>query len=102
MRATRGRLGTSLLELLITLTLLALMSAVVVMAVRRIDAPAPTQPAAMIQDSLRRAVAEGRSVTVRALIDNVSVSATANPDGSVIADSMFHVDRLTGRAGHER
>ena len=98
---TRSRIprrGVTLVELLLTLVIIAAISAVTSLAVRIIEKPRPTDPAQMLSDSAHAAVAESRSITIAAEIAGVSRRATIAPDGSVTADSAFGIERLTGRA----
>lgn len=55
-----------------------------------------------IDDTLRTVVRTGHAATLTFLLDGTPSVATVNPDGSVIADSILHIDRLTGRRMHER
>ena len=86
----------TLLELLVTLALMGIIAGVATMAFRRFHSPDPGDPRVMLADSLRRSVAEGRTITIRALLDSGAVQATAYPDGSVVADSALAISRLTG------
>ena len=90
------RRGVTLVELLVTLSILAVLSGVTVLAVRRIDPPRPDDPNTILADSLREAVASGRSATVRLLMNSAPAWAVVRPDGGVVADSVFGVDRFTG------
>ena len=92
----KARRGVTLIELLVTLSMLAVLSGVTVMAVRRIDPPRPDEPNTILADSLRDAVSNGRPALVRLLIGGAPVSAIVRPDGGIIADSAFAVDRFTG------
>jgi prepilin-type N-terminal cleavage/methylation domain-containing protein len=91
------RNGVTLIELLVTIAILGTISAVTTLAVRRIDQPRPDDPRAMLDDSSRIAVATGRRVLVRVVIDGVPAAAVISPDGSIVADSALRVERFTGR-----
>lgn len=93
-RVPRG--GVTLLELLVTMAVLGIVAGVVSVTLRRLDEPAPDSPASRVARARREAVASGRPVTVT--ID--TMNATAWPDGSVVADSVLAVDRLSGRPAH--
>jgi prepilin-type N-terminal cleavage/methylation domain-containing protein len=91
------RRGMTLIELLITITIMGIVAGVATMGVRRIQAPRPDNPLVIVGDSLRRAVAEGRAITIRLVVDGHPAAATVNVDGSIVADSVFKADRLAGR-----
>ena len=84
--------GMTLLEVLVTLVVLALLTSVATLAPR---APARTSDGLrkMLDDSLSAAIAQGRTITITARVDNRSVAATASPDGRVVADSQFDAVR---------
>jgi Tfp pilus assembly protein FimT len=92
-----SRRAATLVELLVTLVILAAMASVTTLAIRRIDKPTVADPAETIVDSLRIAVAEARTITLAMRMHGAAAMATVYPDGSVIADTAFHIDPLTGR-----
>jgi prepilin-type N-terminal cleavage/methylation domain-containing protein len=96
MRQNRSR-GATLIELLVTLTLLGIIASVTTLALRRMPKPSPDDPTAVIADTLGWVLASGRSVTLQFIVNRRPAEATVNPDGSVIADTALHIDRLTGR-----
>lgn len=101
-RARGGRPGMTLLELLIVLALMGILAGVAAMAARRVAPIDHTDPLVMVEDSLRRAVAEARAIAIDVVMDGKPASATANPDGSVVADSAFGIDRFSGTPAHAR
>ncbi|MGH7615916.1 MAG: pilus assembly FimT family protein [Gemmatimonadaceae bacterium] len=90
------RRGATLVELIVTLVILAIISSVTVLAVRRFDAPTPGDLHAMIADTLRAVLASGRPATIYVLTDSGPAWSTIRADGSVVADSSFDVEPLTG------
>jgi hypothetical protein len=76
----------TLLEVLITIVVLAVLTSVATLAPRP-----PTRKASeltvMLDDSLAAAVAEGRTITLVADVAGRRVSATVSPTGRVVADS---------------
>jgi prepilin-type N-terminal cleavage/methylation domain-containing protein len=98
MSAIGRRSGVTLVELLLTIALLGVIASVTTLALRRIDEPPPDDPVRMLADSLRAVVATGRTATVRLLVNGQSALATIHPDGSIVADSIVRVDRLSGVA----
>jgi prepilin-type N-terminal cleavage/methylation domain-containing protein len=104
--ASRRRSGLTLLELLVTIALIAIVVGVVAPALPRLGDQGPDTPASRIARARRDALASGRPVTLS--IDTVvapakapPVDATVSPDGSVVADTMLSVDRLSGRPTHD-
>ena len=91
------RAGVTLIELLIAMSLLGLVAAVVTLAPRVFDRPRSDDPQQMLADSLHTAIETGHSITIVTSADDVQQSATAWPDGSVVADSLFLYERLSGR-----
>jgi prepilin-type N-terminal cleavage/methylation domain-containing protein len=90
------RPGTTLLELLVTLAIIAVASAVVGLALRAPAAPAADDAQAAVAAARRAAIAERRPVTVALRVQRESGAVTALPDGGVVADSALGRDRLTG------
>ncbi|HEY4303834.1 MAG TPA: prepilin-type N-terminal cleavage/methylation domain-containing protein [Gemmatimonadaceae bacterium] len=76
----------TLLELLVTMTILAIVTSIASLSAR--PAHETRDPLrAMIDDSLEAAIAQGRRITIELERDGRTVAATVGPDGSVIADS---------------
>jgi prepilin-type N-terminal cleavage/methylation domain-containing protein len=83
------RLGMTLLEVLVTLVMLALLTSVATLAPRA--APHTTDHLRkMLDDSLSAAIAQGRAITIAVRVDDRIVAATVSPDGRVVADTAFH------------
>ena len=92
----RSPRGVTLLELLVTMSILAALSAVTTLGVRRITAPRPDDPRTILANGIRQVLATGRATTLHFVIDGLVTSATVLPDGSVVADSALALERLTG------
>jgi len=90
------RAGSTLVELIVTLALLAVIFTVVAFALpgRR---PVVTTKS-IVSDARARAIAMRRPVTIVLSDSSQPLDVTVLPDGQVIADSALHLDRLTGRA----
>jgi hypothetical protein len=108
-RATRGvcirtstRHGGTLIEMLITFVLLGIIASVVTPATRRFSPPDPSDPMTVIGDTITSVVASGKPATLEFLVNGRRAIATINPDGSVIADTVLHIERFTGRSVRAR
>ena len=97
---SRGRAGVTLVELMVVLMLLGLMAGVVGLAWRPSPAPASDGRDAIMQ-ARHQALESGAAVCIQVTIDGQSVSVAALPDGSIIAPSGLHLDRLTAMQAHE-
>lgn len=95
--ARSSRLGTTLVELVVSVALLGLIASIATLAARRISRPDPTAPATIIADSLESVLSSGRQMTLQFMVDGRPTLATLKPDGSVLADSLLRIDRFTGR-----
>ena len=93
-----GRVGYTLIEMVITLALLGIVALMTTLGIRRFTRPSPGDPGTIIADTLERVLATGRSVTLQFVVNGRPVLATVNPDGSVIADTALRVNRFTGRS----
>ena len=94
----KPRAGVTLIELIVVLVILSIVAGVVALAMRAAPIARPpdastTRVLAMRDSALR----VGRRLTMTMVIGGVEHSATAYPDGRVVADSAFHVDPLSGR-----
>jgi Tfp pilus assembly protein FimT len=94
---THSRRGATLVELIVSLVVLAAITSVATLAARRIDRPLAADPQQSVADSLRVAVAEARTITLALSIHGVRATATVHPDGRAVADTVLHIDPLTGR-----
>jgi prepilin-type N-terminal cleavage/methylation domain-containing protein len=96
------RRGMTLVELLVTLSIMATLLGVVALAVRRIAEPEPADPYHIVAESLRASVSSGRPISLLFVVRGLSVAATVFPDGSVVGDSVLAIARLSGTAPHVR
>lgn len=90
--------GVTLIEVIITLSLLSMIASVTTLAVRRVTPPDPNDPMAMIADSTPMVMLRGKPMTLVFAINGQPAAATIHPDGSVVADTLLHIVRLTGRS----
>lgn len=96
------RPGVTLLELLVTIVILGVIAGVTVLAIRRIDPPKPDDPRTILAESLRVVLMSGRPAVVRVMTDSGPAFGTIRADGSIVADSILDVERMTGRPNHAR
>jgi hypothetical protein len=61
------------------------------------DAPTLNDPGIRIAVARRTALSSARPVLLSITRHDTVFAVTALPDGSVLADSSFHLDRLSGR-----
>jgi len=90
MQATRA---FTLVEVVIAVALIGLFASVATLTLRR-RPPPPYDPARVVEDSLRVAVGEARTISFRVRVGDGTARATVHPDGSVLADSAIHFERL--------
>lgn len=86
------RNGFTLVEMVITIALIGLLASVVTLGVRRLPPP-PYDPARVVDESLRVAIADGRTISFAVRVDSGFARATVRPDGGVLADSAIHLER---------
>ena len=92
----------TLLELIVCVAVLGLMAAVSVLALRRTVPRDPIDPMSIIANTLENVLATGAAATLQFTVNGRPASATINPDGSILADSVLGVDRFTGRSTRAR
>ncbi|MGH7719758.1 MAG: pilus assembly FimT family protein [Steroidobacteraceae bacterium] len=93
----RRRRAMTLVELLVVLTILGLVAGVAGLALRRASPVATAgSTASLVSDARREAIELGHAVTVVVPVAGRVSSATAFPDGSVVADAVLGVERFTG------
>lgn len=93
------RRGSTLLELIVVLAIMGFVAGVVTLSF-----PAKQSPgtADALASARRTAIAERRSQTIVVRRGDVAYDVTVLPDGSVVADSALHIDRLTGERSDAR
>ena len=96
---TRGRrrTGVTLIELVVTVALIGIVAAVATLAFPVDRSPSPTDPLVQVARARTQAAQTGRPVAISLVVNGKMVDAFALSDGSVIADSVLRVDRLSGR-----
>lgn len=94
----RIRRASTLIELMVTLAVLSIVSAVATLALRGVASGRVREDVwSGVTAARERALREGRAVTIRLRAAGRVVVATAFPDGSIVADSALRVDVLTGQ-----
>lgn len=94
----RGAGGSTLVELVVVLTIIAVIAGVTGLSFRRAENRAPLSPVeSRIADARREAIRSGRAVTVITWRDERPITATAHPDGRVVADTGVAIERFSGR-----
>jgi prepilin-type N-terminal cleavage/methylation domain-containing protein len=94
-----ARRGVTLIELLVVLAILGVVAGIAGLALRQTPPIHATDSvSARIAELRRVAIEGGRAVTVSVYVHGRLASATAQPDGSVIADEAIPIDRFTGEA----
>ena len=92
------RLGVTLLELMVTLALLAILAGVVGLSLHGSEPKRPVDArTAQLAAAREEALRSGHVVSVTLVDSSHAYTATAYPDGRVLADPALGVDPLTGR-----
>ena len=90
--------GVALVELIVVIALLGVVAAVAGLTIHAAPAvPTASPVAAQVADARARALTSGRALTTEVTHDGRRHAVTAYPDGSVVADTLLHVDRTSGR-----
>lgn len=94
--AARQRSGVTLIELIIVITAMAIIAGVGALVMPKRVVP-PDDTSHRIANARTKALRTGQPVQVIVKLVSGYSLATALPDGSVLADSEAHVERMTGR-----
>lgn len=89
--------GVTLLELLVVIALIGIIASMTMLAFPPDRTPTPNDPLVSVARARTLAVEQARPVSISLVVSGRPVDALALPDGSVIADSVFKLDRLSGR-----
>lgn len=96
------RTGSTLIEMIVTLAVMAVVASVVVLAARPTTSTIEAEHRAIIEDAARRALRLREPVTVEVMIDGRRAVTTIFPDGSAVGDSALGLDRLSGALTNAR
>ena len=98
MRPSRTRRGTTLLELSVTIALIALATTIASLAARRMDIPYAGGGFAMrLARARQAALTSARPERITLVRHDTVFMVTALPDGGLLADSSLHLNRLSAR-----
>lgn len=89
--------GNTLIELLVVLTILGIAVGIAGLGFRSAMPVSVDQATATIAAARRDAIRSGTSITIFVEHADRVLSATAHPDGRVVADTDLAVDHLSGR-----
>ena len=90
--------GNTIIELLVVLAILGVAAGVAGVSFRSEPISAAIdETLATIAAARRDAIRSGKSITIFVEHDGHVLSATAHPDGRVVADTALSVDHLSGR-----
>jgi prepilin-type N-terminal cleavage/methylation domain-containing protein len=99
--AIRRRTGVTLVELLVTLAIMALLTAIALPALSRKQSRSD-EDSDLIQQLRRHAIMTGTVVTRTILIEGRPHLSTALPDGRVLTDTLVQADMRDGKASRNR
>jgi hypothetical protein len=96
MTALQRRSGSTIVELLCVLLLLAVVAGVSTLAIRRLPQPDVDDPYVQIARARRQAIETGRASSILVVIADSVRTVALGADGTIWADSAVQVDPLTG------
>jgi prepilin-type N-terminal cleavage/methylation domain-containing protein len=95
------RRGVTLVEFIVVLAIISIIAGVTTLAFRRVEVSPGVPPwVSAVAQARRTALDSARAVSLTIRIGDAVYAATALPDGSVVADAVLSIDRLTGVARH--
>lgn len=89
--------GNTLIEILIVLAILGIAAGIAGLGFRSAMPIPVDETTATIAAARRDAIRSGKSITIFVEHPGRTLSATAHPDGRVVADTALGVDLLSGR-----
>lgn len=95
--SVKCRAGVTLIELLCVMLIIGFVAGVATLALRRFSQPDPADPYERISRARRAALESGVPTTIDVRFSGETRVVALNADGQVLADSVFHLDRFTGR-----
>lgn len=96
------RPGSTLIEMIVTLAVMAVVASVVVLAARPTTQSVEAEYRAIVADAARRALRLREPVTIEVTMDGRRAVATVFPDGSAVSDTALGLDRLSGALTNAR
>ena len=94
------RAGVTLVELTVTVSLLALVATLAGVAIARQEPSGEPSIQAQVRSARRDAIRTGQPVRLVVRSGTATYRISAMPDGSVVADTALRFDRATGEVNH--
>ena len=94
--------GVTLIELLVTLVILAIVTSVVTPALHSPRVQSRQRPVDVLSDSVAVAIARCKDVAVTHRTETRTAYASARCDGSVVADTDYHIEAVPTNGANAR